>query len=43
VSDGGQTATRQSVWVAPGEIIDVGTLELGASTSLGCGDEDQAP
>jgi len=41
VSDGGQTATRQSVPVAPGEIIDVGTLQLGASTQLGCGDEDQ--
>jgi len=43
VSDGGQTAMRQSVPVAPGEVIDVGTLELGGSTSLGCGEQEQAP
>jgi hypothetical protein len=42
VSDGGSTATRMYVPVAPGETIDVGTLELGA-TPMGCGDEDQTP
>jgi len=42
VSDGGGTAARQYVPVAPGETIDVGTLEIGASL-MGCGDEDQTP
>ena len=42
VSDGGATAARSYVPVAPGETIDVGTLELGASL-LGCGDDDQGP
>ncbi|HEY1297106.1 MAG TPA: carboxypeptidase regulatory-like domain-containing protein [Chloroflexota bacterium] len=42
VSDAGATAARQYVPVAPGETIDVGTLELGASL-MGCGDDDQAP
>ncbi len=39
VTDSGNTATRMYVPVAPGETIDVGTLELGAS-AIGCGDED---
>jgi len=42
VSDGGNTATRMDVPVAPGETIDIGTLELGTG-ALGCGDEDQGP
>jgi hypothetical protein len=37
VSDGGQTATRMYVPVAPGEIIDIGTLEVGADAIAGCG------
>jgi hypothetical protein len=42
VSDNGATANRLYVPVAPGEIIDVGTLELGAGV-MGCGNEDQGP
>jgi hypothetical protein len=38
VSDGGQTATRMYVPVAPGEIIDIGTLEVGADAIAGCGE-----
>jgi hypothetical protein len=43
VSDNGNSASRLYVPVAPGETIDVGTLELGANPTMGCGDEDQAP
>jgi hypothetical protein len=43
VSDNGKTASRLNVPVAPGETIDVGTLELGANPAIGCGDEGQAP
>ncbi|MBV9579618.1 MAG: carboxypeptidase regulatory-like domain-containing protein [Chloroflexi bacterium] len=39
-TDSGNTATRMYVPVAPGETIDIGTLELGAGAT-GCGDEDQ--
>jgi hypothetical protein len=39
VSESGSTATRLYVPVAPGETIDIGTLELGAQAT-GCGDED---
>jgi hypothetical protein len=42
VSDSGSTATRLFVPVAPGETIDIGTLELGAQAT-GCGDEDNNP
>jgi hypothetical protein len=38
VSDGGQTATRQYVPVAPGETIDIGPLLLGADVTAGCGE-----
>jgi hypothetical protein len=37
VSDGGQTATRMYVPVVPGEIIDIGTLVVGADAIAGCG------
>jgi hypothetical protein len=43
VSDGGITAARMYVPVAPGETIDIGTLELGADPAAGCGDEDVSP
>jgi hypothetical protein len=39
VTNSGSTATRLYVPVAPGETIDIGTLELGAQAT-GCGDED---
>jgi hypothetical protein len=38
VSDGGQTATRQYVPVAPGETIDIGPLLIGADIAAGCGE-----
>jgi hypothetical protein len=38
VSDGGQTATRMYVPVAPGETIDIGPLQLGADVTSGCGE-----
>jgi hypothetical protein len=38
VSEGGQTATRQYVPVAPGELIDIGTLEVGSDAIAGCGE-----
>jgi carboxypeptidase family protein len=38
VSDGGQTAVRQYVPVAPGETIDIGPLLLGADVTAGCGE-----
>jgi hypothetical protein len=37
VSDGGQTASRMYVPVAPGETIDIGTLQLGSDPVGGCG------
>lgn len=39
VSDSGSSASRLYVPVAPGETIDIGTLELGTQAT-GCGDED---
>jgi hypothetical protein len=38
VSEGGQTATRMYVPVMPGEIIDIGTLVVGADVIAGCGE-----
>jgi carboxypeptidase family protein len=38
VSDGQKTATRMYVPVAPGETIDIGTLQLGADVTAGCGE-----
>lgn len=38
VSDGGQTATRMYVPVAPGETIDIGPLQLGADVTSNCGE-----
>jgi len=41
-SDGGGAATRMYVPVAPGETIDVGTLQIGADVS-GCGEDAPSP
>jgi hypothetical protein len=38
VSQGGQTASRMYVPVAPGETIDVGPLQIGADMVAGCGE-----
>jgi hypothetical protein len=38
VSEGGQTASRSYVPVAPGEMIDIGTLVVGSDAFAGCGE-----
>ena len=38
VTDGGKTATRMYVPVAPGETIDIGPLQLGADITSACGE-----